>query len=73
LGPYQETTKSHDIDDSTGQPAMAYEGTAPWHGMAWHGAKSTERIDSAWFGSGAALKALAWKRAEALIEQSAIG
>ena len=36
-------------------------------------AKSTERIDSAWFGSGAALKVLAWNKAEALIEQSAIG
>ena len=30
--------------------------------------KSTERIDSAWFGSGAALKALAWRRAEELME-----
>ena len=36
-------------------------------------AKSTERIDSAWFGSGAALKALAWSKAETLMEQSAAG
>ena len=32
--------------------------------------KTTERIDSAWFGSGAALKALAWVRAEELVDQS---
>ena len=24
---------SHDIDDSTGQPAMAYVGEEPWHGL----------------------------------------
>ena len=24
---------SHDIDDSTGQPAMAYVGAEPWHGL----------------------------------------
>jgi phage/plasmid-like protein (TIGR03299 family) len=34
-------------------------------------AKTTERIDSAWFGSGAALKALAWLRAEELMDKSA--
>ena len=34
--------------------------------------KTTERIDSAWFGSGAALKALAWLRAEELMDKSAI-
>lgn len=35
--------------------------------------RSAERLDSAWFGSGAALKGLAWLRAEELLEQSAIG
>ena len=35
--------------------------------------RRAERLDSAWFGSGAALKALAWIRAEKLLEQSAIG
>jgi phage/plasmid-like protein (TIGR03299 family) len=34
--------------------------------------KRTERIDSAWFGSGAALKARAWLRAEELIDPYAI-
>jgi phage/plasmid-like protein (TIGR03299 family) len=34
--------------------------------------RSAERIDSAWFGSGAALKSLAWIRAEELMEQSAV-
>ena len=32
--------------------------------------KSTERVDSAWFGSGAALKEFAWFRAEELMAQS---
>jgi len=31
--------------------------------------KSTERIDSAWFGSGASLKEVAWLRATALLDQ----
>lgn len=34
---------------------------------------STERIDSAWFGSGATLKELAWLKAEELMDQSSRG
>ena len=29
----RENSMPHDIDDSTGKPAMAYVGEKPWHGL----------------------------------------
>jgi hypothetical protein len=93
----------HEIDYSTGGPAIAYAGETPWHGLgeklpegqpieAWLKAARLEwglrrlpvnavtyyvdhvrtgsgpdRLDSAWFGTGATIKEKAWVKATELV------
>jgi hypothetical protein len=50
---------------STGKAAIAYVGEEPWHGLG--SGAAGDKLDSAWFGAGYALKEKAWAKATILV------